>query len=46
MVKQLTFEQAIMKVKKDIVHIYLGIEIFAIEESDSIAQLPKTPETP
>jgi len=34
--KELTFEQAIMKVKKDVVHIYLGIEVFSIEEIDSM----------
>jgi F0F1-type ATP synthase epsilon subunit len=43
--KELTFEQAVLKVKKDVVHIYLGIEIFAISENDSVAQLPKTPKT-
>lgn len=37
--KELSFEQAIMKVKKDIVHIYLGIEIFAIDENDSVSQV-------
>ncbi|HVA96192.1 MAG TPA: hypothetical protein VND99_00930 [Candidatus Acidoferrales bacterium] len=31
-VKELTFEQAIMKVKKDVAHIYLGIEILYVEE--------------
>ncbi len=31
-VKELTFEQAVMKVKKDIAHIYLGIEILYVEE--------------
>ena len=31
-IKEITFEQAIMKVKKDIVHIYLGIEILFVEE--------------
>jgi F0F1-type ATP synthase epsilon subunit len=31
--KELTFEQAIMKVKKDVVHIYLGIEILYVEEN-------------
>lgn len=30
-VKELTFEQAVMKVKKDIAHIYLGLEMFLIE---------------
>ncbi len=34
--KELTFEQAIMKVKKDVVHIYLGIEVFSIEEVDAM----------
>lgn len=37
--KELNFEQAILKVKKDVVHIYLGIEIFAIDENDSVSQL-------
>jgi F0F1-type ATP synthase epsilon subunit len=36
--KELSFEQAIMKVKKDVVHIYLGIEIFAIDENDSVTK--------
>lgn len=31
-VKELTFEQAVMKVKKDIAHIYLGVEMFLIED--------------
>lgn len=31
-IKEIPFEQAIMKVKKDIVHIYLGIEILYVEE--------------
>jgi hypothetical protein len=34
-VKELTFEQAVMKVKKDIAHIYLGVEMFLIEDEDS-----------
>ncbi len=37
--KELTFEQAVLKVKKDVVHIYLGIEIFAIDENDTVAQV-------
>jgi F0F1-type ATP synthase epsilon subunit len=37
--KELNFEQAIMKVKKDVVHIYLGIEIFEIGENDTIDPL-------
>ena len=40
--KELTFEQAIMKVKKDIVHIYLGIEIFYIEDATTTSTTPKT----
>src|SRR6266702_4456937 len=35
-IKELSFELAIMKVKKDIVHIYLGIEVFSIEDIASI----------
>jgi F0F1-type ATP synthase epsilon subunit len=34
--KELSFELAIMKVKKDVVHIYLGIEVFSIEDVASI----------
>jgi F0F1-type ATP synthase epsilon subunit len=30
-IKELSFEQAVMKVKKDEAHIYLGIEVFLIE---------------
>jgi len=43
--KELTFEQAVMKVKKDVVHIYLGIEIFAIEETDTVAQVAQLQKT-
>jgi hypothetical protein len=39
-IKELTFEQAIMKVKKDIAHIYLGIEVFNIEETDTSEKSP------
>jgi F0F1-type ATP synthase epsilon subunit len=42
-VKELTFEQAIMKVKKDIVHIYLGIEIFYIEDAEMKPAAGQTP---
>lgn len=31
--KELTFEQAVMKVKKDNVHIYLGIEVFLLDDT-------------
>ena len=43
--KELTFEQAIMKVKKDVVHIYLGIEVFSIEEVDAMTNAAKTPQS-
>jgi len=43
--KELTFEQAVMKVKKDVVHIYLGIEIFAIDENDTVAQVQQMKKT-
>src|SRR4029079_17746552 len=32
-IKEVKLEQAIMKVKKDIVHIFLGIETFLIDEN-------------
>lgn len=31
-VKELKFEQAVMKVKKDVVYIFLGIEVLMIDE--------------
>lgn len=31
-VKELTFEQAVMKVKQDLVDIFLGLEILLVEE--------------
>lgn len=34
-VKELEFEQAVMKVKKDAAHIYLGVEMFLIEDEES-----------
>lgn len=42
--KELTFEQAIMKVKKDVVHIYLGIEVFSIEEVDTMTKAEQIPQ--
>jgi hypothetical protein len=33
-IKELDFEQAVIKVKKDEAHIYLGIEVFLIEGDD------------
>lgn len=41
-VKDLKIEQAIMKVKKDIVNIFLGIETYQFEEKDLNA--PPTPQ--
>ncbi len=40
-IKEVKMEQAIMKVKQDVVHIYLGIETFLIDENLSSA--PKNP---
>src|ERR1700722_17212704 len=40
-IKKLDFEQAVMKVKKDIAHIYLGIEVFLIEGDDKPAKAAK-----
>lgn len=34
-IKELSFEQAVMKVKKDEAHIYLGIEVFLIENNEN-----------
>ena len=36
-IKELTFEQAVLKVKKDEAHIYLGIEVFLIDEDNPSA---------
>lgn len=38
-IKEIPIEQAVMKVKKDEVHIYLGIEMLLVED-------PTTPGTP
>lgn len=38
-VKELKFEQAVMKVKKDQVKIYLGIEVLKIEEEKTYSEL-------
>lgn len=43
-IKELKIEQAIMKVKQDLVHIFLGIEAFAIDESSPPAK--NTPTLP
>lgn len=32
-VKELKFEQAVLKVKQDLAHIFLGIEVLFVEES-------------
>lgn len=42
-VKELKIEQAIMKVKQDLVHIFLGIEAFAIDENATTEKKPQTP---
>lgn len=34
-IKQLQFEQAVLKVKQDIVHIFLGIEVLFVDEPPS-----------
>ena len=39
-VKELAFEQAVMKVKKDIAHIYLGVEMFLIEDEEMDKKVP------
>jgi F0F1-type ATP synthase epsilon subunit len=41
-VKELNFEKAVMKVKQDIVYIFLGIEVLFMDEVDPSAS-PKTP---
>ena len=33
-VKEMPLEQAVMKVKKDVVHIFLGIEAFLLDDED------------
>lgn len=35
-VKELKFEQAVMKVKQDVAHIFLGIEVLFVEDHTSI----------
>src|SRR2546421_507970 len=37
-IKELTFEKAVMKVKKDIVSIFLGIEVLFLEEDTPSSQ--------
>lgn len=41
-VKELTFEQAVMKVKQDIVSVFLGMEVFMIDEK-ALGVAPDTP---
>ncbi len=36
-VKELKFDQAVMKVKKDIVHIFLGIEVLFLDEKNVVS---------
>ncbi len=40
-IKEMKIDQAIMKVKKDIVHIFLGIETFALPEELSVNNITK-----
>lgn len=40
--KELTFEQAVMKVKQDIVYIFLGMEVLMIDEKDIESSQPET----
>lgn len=40
-VKELKFEQAVLKVKKDIVHIFLGIESLFVDEEALAKKPPK-----
>lgn len=42
-VKEVPFEQAVMKVKKDEVHIFLGIESLFIEEQKTKPKVKTTP---
>ncbi len=42
-VKELQIEQAVMKVKKDIVSIFLGIEILTIDEKSILSQKTTAP---
>jgi F0F1-type ATP synthase epsilon subunit len=39
-VKELNIEQAVMKVKKDAVHIFLGIDALIIEDEQNAAKTP------
>lgn len=43
-IKELKLERAVMKVKQDIVHIFLGIETFSLDEviTDTSGVTPKT----
>jgi F0F1-type ATP synthase epsilon subunit len=41
--KELTFEQAVMKVKQDTVYIFLGMEVLMIDEKDLELTTPETP---
>ncbi len=43
--KELSFEQAVMKVKQDIVYIFLGMEVLMIDEKDlELASAPTPPQ--
>lgn len=36
-VKELKFEQAVLKVKQDVAHIFLGIEVLFVEDHDNMS---------
>src|SRR5258706_14371568 len=39
-VKELKVEQAVMKVKKDIVHMFMGIEVLVLDDDSQNAPIP------
>lgn len=42
-VKEMTFEQAVMKVKQDIVEIFLGMEVLLVDEKSLGVEPPPLP---
>ena len=46
-VKELAFEQAVLKVKKDVAHIFLGIEVFLLDDDlNTPKETPEDKKTP
>ena len=45
-VKEIKLERAVMKVKQDIVNIYLGIEALLMGEEGALTEIEKTPPSP